>query len=258
MQCFRRTKDCVYALCCITCKVRIVLSNMGVLNFYKLVAKHAPDAARDLTLSDLHESRVGIDAPMLVHRAVAACGENAPQYIADKLLLLLGARLDLVMVFDGDGNDIAKELERARRSEQRKLQESRAAELERRLQEDAEDQQEMEELRRSIKRLRDACMKPDKILYNMLVDICNEFHIPCIHASGEAERHLAMLSRAGMIDYVVTEDSDSLINGAKCIITFSIAKLDKLIISINCTSRQHTRCVGLYLLPNENVEIYGA
>lgn len=222
------------SLLCVSNHFHIV---MGVPNFYKLVSKHAAHAVKNVEASDLKGSRIGIDAPMLVHRAVAASGENAPRYLAEKLIWLLGAEAQVLMVFDGKQSDDFKEAERCRRGEQRKAQETKADELERRMREDAEDCQEIEELSKSIKRLRDGCTKPDQKLYLILIDICGKLYIPCIFAKGEAERHLAMLSMAGMIDYVATEDSDALINGASHVLT---------------------QCEWLPLKPHSHcVEIYG-
>lgn len=43
-------------------------------------------------------------------------------------------------------------------------------------------------------------------------------HPPCLEAPAEAEAELAELNRLGLIDAIVTEDSDAFVFGAQCVI----------------------------------------
>uniref|UniRef100_A0A6C0BZ58 XPG-I domain-containing protein n=1 Tax=viral metagenome TaxID=1070528 RepID=A0A6C0BZ58_9ZZZZ len=193
---------------------------MGVNGFFSLVATKA-DRAKELLAdsSSVVGKRVGVDAPVLLHRARAAHPFEWSYlfYIAENLIWLRSLQCSVVFVFDGAGSRAAKVEETAKRAKRKAEQQENLSQWRKRL-EEASSWEEIEQCRGKIEQctrasvcVREADLKCTKRLISSLGFAWKE-------APGEAEQFLATLQHLGRIDEIVTEDSDALICGASSII----------------------------------------
>lgn len=80
-----------------------------------------------------------------------------------------------------------------------------------------------------------------------LIKKCREINVDCIVAPYEADAQLAFLSKIGLADYVVTEDSDLVLFGCRKILfkldifgACDLVDTDKLHLAMNCPIERFT------------------
>lgn len=167
-------------------------------------------------ISAYKNKKVGIDAYSWIHKGLYTCGEavffkndisNIVSYFRSKINKLLSFNISCVLVFDGDNLSLKNNTEEERKESRKKV----------------------EEKIRNLKNL--GQNKDAKRLYSSAIDVTPEMayvlkihlekefqkNLEFIVAPYEADSQLAYLSKIGYIDFVISEDSDLLIFGAKTI-----------------------------------------
>ena len=192
---------------------------MGVQNFYPFIAERAEDAIEYLdSVPDLTGVEVGIDVAFLLYRARTSIEADADflPYLAEKLTWLFSLGAQVTMVFDGEHPCEKQEEQERRQKEKEKYElEFQAAETALKL---LTSQSEIERQVIKLNNLRKRFAKPTQ---KDKADACKLFNAMgcyCYHADGEAESSLASLQLAGLIDEIVTDDSDTIVCGAKSIL----------------------------------------
>lgn len=193
---------------------------MGVNGFFALLATKAPEAREFLRdTSTIEGRRLGVDAPIFLHRAKTAHPDNWSYltYIMHHLLWLRTLRCPAVFVFDGDDAQEAKLLERAKRNSRRLEQQAALDQWTDRLAATTE-WDSILECRAQIAKCTRSCVRvteTDRTHLKRLVDMLGfAWHV----APGEAEQFLACLQLGECVDEIVTEDSDALVCGACSIV----------------------------------------
>ena len=192
---------------------------MGVDGFFPLVAELSPLAVEILERPPPLEGRtVGVDVAMLLHRARSSC--SLPwaylPYVCDRLRWLLDMGADVLCVFDGE-HPAEKEEEVQKRaartaSAEAALRDVRA-EMER-----SRDWEVLDTLRAKEERCARSCARPGLEDKEAAWRLGTALGVRCWRAPGEAEAALALLQRRGLIDEIITEDSDTLVCGATSIL----------------------------------------
>ncbi|KAF1977190.1 PIN domain-like protein [Bimuria novae-zelandiae CBS 107.79] len=162
---------------------------------------------------------IGVDAYGWLHRGTAACaielaqGKPTRKYVdfaMNRVRMLVHFGITPYLVFDGDYLPSKAGTENER---QEKRQESKRLGLE--LLKVGKTSQAHLELQKSVD------VTPE--MARMLIEELRHHNIDYVVAPYEADSQLAYLERKGIIDGILSEDSDLLVFGAKCLIT----KLDK-------------------------------
>ncbi|KAI9791800.1 MAG: Rad2 nuclease [Piccolia ochrophora] len=162
---------------------------------------------------------IGIDAYGWLHRGTAACAlelalgkptKKFVEYVMNRVKMLQHFGITPYMVFDGDHlpSKAATELERAKRREEAKtlgLELHRLGKV----------AQAYTELQKAVD------VTPE--MTGLIINELKRHNVPYVVAPYEADAQLAYLERKGLISAIISEDSDMLVFGAKCLLT----KLDQ-------------------------------
>ena len=193
---------------------------MGVNGFFALVATKA-DSAKELLLdsSSVVGKRLGVDAPVLLHRARAAHPFEWSYllYITENLMWLRALRCCVVFVFDGAASREAKRAETSKRTQRKLEQQEALVQWQARL-ENASNWSDIEQCRAKVEQCTRASVSIGDAERNYMKRLISSLGFAWQEAPGEAEQFLATLQMSGRIDEIITEDSDALICGASSII----------------------------------------
>ena len=177
---------------------------------------------------------IGVDTYGWLHRATAACAIDLAldkpttkyvDFVMHRVRMLIHFGVTPYLVFDGDNLPSKAGTEKGRR-ERRK--ESKRLGLE--LLKVGKVAQAQQELQKSVD------VTPE--MARMVIEELKKNNIQYVVAPYEADSQLAYLERTGIINGVLSEDSDLLVFGVKCLIT----KLDKYGECIEVNRNHFTAC----------------
>uniref|UniRef100_A0A8D8TN02 Exonuclease 1 n=1 Tax=Cacopsylla melanoneura TaxID=428564 RepID=A0A8D8TN02_9HEMI len=180
---------------------------MGITNLLQILK----DASVQKKVSELKGSTVAVDAYGWLHKGIFSCadklarGEDCDMYVKycmKYVNMLLAFNIKIVMVFDGRHLP-AKEATEEDRRKKRNSHKAKAAEL-----------LILDRGNEAHSHLRQSVDVTHKMASN-LIKACRSAGVDSIVAPFEADAQLAYLNMAGYVDYVITEDSDLLVFGAK-------------------------------------------
>ncbi|XP_001356897.2 exonuclease 1 [Drosophila pseudoobscura] len=199
-------------------------------------------ASSKLQLKDIRGSTVAVDTYCWLHKGVFSCaeklarGEDCDQYVQyclKYIQMLLSYDIKPILVFDGQHLP-AKALTEKRRRESRQQSKQRAAELLR--------LGRVEEARSQMRR----CVDVTHEMALRLIRECRNRNVDCIVAPYEADAQMAWLNKANIAQYIITEDSDLTLFGAKKIIfkldlngCGLLVEADKLYLAMGCTQAKY-------------------
>ncbi|KAI5185302.1 exonuclease 1 [Nematocida homosporus] len=187
---------------------------MGVPGLLPLLKEHL----EQVDMSEIKGCRVGVDAYSWLYKAVstyavdvylAPTGEEALSKCIGLCLrkceALQKEGVQLYFVFDGEEHPMKSMTAQKRREKKEEAREKIEVLLRRGRKEEAY-------------RLMSRSLKVDKVMAGRFMDALAERDIPYIRAPYEADPQLAYLEREGLVDYIMTEDSDLVVYGAKRIL----------------------------------------
>ncbi|XP_030556677.1 exonuclease 1 [Drosophila novamexicana] len=211
---------------------------MGITGLIPFLEK----ASAKVHLKDLSGSTVAVDTYCWLHKGVFSCadklarGEDTDlyvQYCLKYVHMLLSYNIKPILVFDGQHLP-AKALTEQRRRESRQQSKKRAMELLRLGRTD--------EARSQMRR----CVDVTHEMALRLIQECRVRHIDCIVAPYEADAQMAWLNKAGIAQYIVTEDSDLTLFGAQRIIfkldlngAGLLVEAEKFHLAMGCTKERY-------------------
>ena len=209
---------------------------MGIKNLKKTIQKHAPGAITDFNLCDLRNSKIAVDSSILLYkyRYTYTTDNFHIMGFVIKITEFLENGIKPVFVFDGAAPEAKKETldKRSVIRENNKLkieelkEQRNAIEIPKDINVDEyifsdDDQTEITE---NVKELRKINGLINKIQKNILyvnrihsievMELLEILGIPFYKAPADAEETCAYLQKNDIVDYVMTEDTDSLVFGA--------------------------------------------
>ncbi|XP_023165441.2 exonuclease 1 [Drosophila hydei] len=211
---------------------------MGITGLIPFLEK----ASAKVHLKDLKGSTVAVDSYCWLHKGVFSCadkivrGEDTDlyvQYCMKFVQMLISYDIKVILVFDGQHLP-AKALTEQRRRETRQQCQKRAKELLR--------LGRVEEARTQMRRGVDVTHE----MALRLIQRCRERNVDCIVAPYEADAQMAWLNKAGIAEYIITEDSDLTLFGAQKVI-FKLdlngggllVDADKFHLAMGCTKERY-------------------
>lgn len=185
---------------------------MGIPGLIGYLRKHAPESLHPVTDACFRGKRVGIDVAIVLYKGVAvehAIGDMGHLRLLVRQVMWFRS-LDAVPVYVFDGEHPPEKAEEAaRRRAARERTEARLADAEREAAEGVPGADERAaSIRRQLVRVTRRHTEEAKRLLETM-------GVPVATAPGEAERALAVMQRAGAIDAIMTEDTDTLVCGAR-------------------------------------------
>ena len=220
---------------------------MGIKSLTQTVKKSAPDSILNENLYKLSGKKVAVDASLIIYQQLLSNNKNffynsegkITNHITGlfyKIMNYITLGIELIFIFDGKPPD-NKQLciqDRKEKSEKAKQQLKNS------------DIKEEEKFK-----LEKASTRVTKEMINDVKQLLNLMGVSYIHPEvGEGEAYASELCRMGFVDYVLTEDMDSLVYGCPNLIrncidkslkrkgVVSIFNYDKLIESLNLDHSQ--------------------
>lgn len=219
---------------------------MGVTNLMNLIKTYAPKAIKYKNISDYKGKVLGIDANLMLYKIVMAIrrggkdikkGDIVTTHIHGLLQKIIGLRkygIIPVFVFDSSFPDIKEETLKKRK----KIREGYKKKYE-----EAQIKNLQDEKKKYFYLQSDITKKEIKDVRNLI----KIFGYQIIDSKEEADSELAVLSKKGVIDGVITDDLDILLFGGKNILKmFTVDKkkqiqevdLDVLLKELDITQKQ--------------------
>jgi len=189
---------------------------MGVKGLSQFLRNKYPSVFQTSDLSDFTGLRFAVDVSIFLYKFAYCKDPDDDHLFLEKFLkqyrMFCTYNIAAVYVFDGLGEHVGKEVERAKRARQvvraTELREAKICTLEALL----ETGETMAE--EKIKHLRLAVTVVKPIHSTNLKALFQIHNIPFYEAKNEAEKACAWLASEGLVDVVVSEDYDTLVCGA--------------------------------------------
>lgn len=183
---------------------------MGIRSLASLIKQKSPSSIQTTALYSLSGKRVAIDTSIFLYKSLSNYRHNG-EYLKNKdgkivshiigifykTIQYLSMGITPIYIFDGkppiEKKDIL--LERTKKAEQNKI-----------LSETSNNPEEALKYEKNSIRVKKYHIDDIKELFNLM-------GVSYIHPDGEAEAYASELCRKGFVDYVVTEDMDTLVHG---------------------------------------------
>jgi len=200
---------------------------MGIKGLKNIIKKYSRSALREIKINELSGNTLAIDSSILLYKFRYLYQDNY-LYGFNKLIDdFQSYNIKLIFVFEGRIPDAKKETI-AKRVEIRNKQTEKIKNLIMESMEHEEfiDDSELTEyselpeqipetIKEKVEKLRKNIIIVNSEHSNETIELLIRRSIKYIRAPGEAEEYCAFLSTRGIVDYVLTEDTDSLTFGAK-------------------------------------------
>lgn len=190
---------------------------MGIKNLTQTIKKYSPESIQNENLYKCSGKKVAVDASLILYQQLLnnkqGFFKNSNGKITNhitglfyKIMNYISLNIELIFIFDGAPPVNKKECIQARKSKSEKFKE---------MSEKTDSVEEKAKLEKKACRLTKEMIDDTKKLLNLL-------GISYIHPNAEGEAYAAELCRIGYVDYVLTEDMDTLVYGCpklirKCI-----------------------------------------
>jgi flap endonuclease-1 len=212
---------------------------MGIKNLKKIIQKHAPNAISDKP--SLYNRKIAIDSSILLYKYRYMYQEDNfhIQGFLYKVIELLERGVIPIFIFDGKPPD-AKKNTLDKRNDTRVKMKERIEELttlrnninvDQKIDvyefindedeitvEENEQIKEIKKLNNQIRNIEKNILIVKKFHSDQVIEFLEYLGIPFLQAISESEETCAYLQKKGLVDYVVTEDTDSLTFGATKVI----------------------------------------
>jgi flap endonuclease-1 len=226
---------------------------MGINGLKNIIKKYAGSALREIKINELSGNSIAVDSSILLYKFRYLYQDNY-LYGFNKLIDdYQFHNIKLIFVFEGRIPDAKRETI-AKRVEIRNKQTEKIKRIitESMQQEEFIDDSELSELtelmelpelpeliKEKVEKLRKNIIIVNSEHSNETIKLLLRRGIDYVRAPGEAEEYCAFLSNRGIVDYVLTEDTDSLTFGAKKVlfnnkgVNYLLCELDIVLKELN-------------------------
>ena len=179
---------------------------MGIKGLTKTIMKHSPDAVTNENLYKLSGKRVAVDASLILYQQLLKSPgkifKNSKGKITShitgvfyKIMNYISLNIEMIFIFDGKPPDNKQDCINQRKEKSKKAKEASLT---------SNSEEEKQKLEKSALRLTSEMVNEVKRLLNLM-------GISYIHPDvGEGEAYASELCRMGYVDYVLTEDMDTM------------------------------------------------
>jgi flap endonuclease-1 len=225
---------------------------MGINGLKNIIKKYSSTAFREIKINELSGNTIAIDSSILLYKFRYLYQDNY-LYGFNKLIDdYQFYNIKLIFVFEGKTPDakkktIAKRVE-IRNKQTEKIKRILSESMEREEYIDDSELMEYPELPETIKekieKLRKNIIIVNSEHSNEVIKLLLRRGIEYFRAPGEAEEYCAFLSNNSIVDYVLTEDTDSLTFGAKKVlfnnkgVNYLLCELDIVLKELNLSQNE--------------------
>ena len=219
---------------------------MGIKSLTQIIKRNSPESITHENLYKLSGKKVAVDASLVIYQNLLNVGnrplfKNSDGKITNhlsglfyKIVQYLSLNIELIFIFDGKPPDIKSDTiyERKKKANEAKEKMDNAV--------TKEDKDKYEK----------ASLRLTKEMINDVKKLLNLMGVSYIHPDGEGEAFASELCRIGYVDYVLTEDMDTLVYGCPKLIRncldkslkrgdiISVINYDKVLEDFNLTQDQ--------------------
>lgn len=193
---------------------------MGIKGLTQTIKKNSPEAITHENLHRLSGKKVAVDASLIIYQNLLNIGDrplfknskgkitNHLSGIFYKLVNYLSLNIEMIFIFDGKPPDIKSDTikDRRKKADNAKMK-----------MDNSETQEDKDKYEKASLRLTREMIDDVKKLLNLL-------GVSWIHPDGEGEAYASELCRIGYVDYVLTEDMDTMVYGCPKLIRNCIDK----------------------------------
>ena len=192
---------------------------MGIKGLTQLIKKNSPDAIETTNLHKISGSKVAIDSSLFIYKMLTTIKMTSKDEEGNELknvahitgifyktINYLAVNIEPIYIFDGKPPDAKQEVIKGRKEKAQKSKEQMLT---------AETKEQKDKLEKQSVRMTKEHIDDIKKLLDLM-------GVSYLHANGEAEAYASELCRIGYVDYVVTEDMDTLAFGSPKMIRTNI------------------------------------
>ena len=219
---------------------------MGIKSLTNTIKKEAPDSIIHENLYKLSGKKVAVDASLIIYQNLLNIGnrplfKNSKGKITNhlsglfyKIVNYQSLNIEMIFIFDGKPPDIKSDTINDRKKKC----------------DDAKEKMNSSTNKEDKDKYEKASLRLTKEIINDVKKLLTLMGVSYIHPNGEAEAYASELCRIGYVDYVLTEDMDTLVYGCPKLIRncvdksikrkdiISIFNYDKMIEDLNLTQDQ--------------------
>ena len=192
---------------------------MGIKSLTQTIRKYAPDSISNDNLYKLSGKKVAVDASLIIYQQLLSNRKaffykdgkitNHITGLFYKIMNYISLDIEMLFIFDGKPPDNKQECIQLRKEKSLK----------------AKEQLEISTNEEDKFKLEKASIRVTKEMINDVKNLLRLLGIPYIHPDvGEGEAYASELCRMGIVDYVLTEDMDTLAYGCPRLIRNCIEK----------------------------------
>ena len=182
---------------------------MGIKSLTQIIKKNSPESITNDNLYKLSGKKVAVDASLVIYQNLLNIGnkplfKNSDGKITNhlsglfyKIVQYLSLNIELIFIFDGKPPDIKSDTIYERKKKANEAKEKM---------DNAVTKEEKDKYEKASLRL-------TKEMVNDVKKLLNLMGVSYIHPDGEGEAYASELCRIGYVDYVLTEDMDTLVYG---------------------------------------------
>ena len=182
---------------------------MGIKSLTQIIKRNSPESITHENLYKLSGKKVAVDASLVIYQNLLNIGnrplfKNSDGKITNhlsglfyKIVQYLSLNIELIFIFDGKPPDIKSDTIYERKKKSNEAKEKM---------ENAVTKEEKDKYEKASLRL-------TKEMVNDVKKLLNLMGVSYIHPDGEGEAYASELCRIGYVDYVLTEDMDTLVYG---------------------------------------------
>lgn len=195
---------------------------MGIRSLNTLIKKYAPESISEKSIKQYSGKKMAIDCSILIYKYVHMSKVPNSHIIgfANRINYYLKNNILPIFVFDGTPPEAKKNVLQKRQNNRKKI-ENKITDLKSSITSETTES-ETKSIKAEMERLSNQIVYVTK--YH--IDECKNFlkytGIPYIQANGEAEKTCVYLKKINEVDYVVSDDTDTLTFGCECVLKTNI------------------------------------
>lgn len=195
---------------------------MGIRSLNTLIKKYAPDSISEKSIKQYAGTKFAIDCSILIYKYVHMSKIPNSHIVgfANRINYYLKHNILPIFVFDGTPPDAKKNVLQKRQYNRKKI-EDKINELKSSISDEMSDQ-DRATVTTEIERLSNQVVYVTKYHIEECKNFLKHIGIPYIQADGEAEKACVYLKKINAVDYVVSDDTDTLTFGCECVLKTNI------------------------------------
>lgn len=192
---------------------------MGIRGLNSIITRFAPDSITENDIKKYNGKIFAIDCSILIYKYVHMSKLKNSHIIgfANRINFYLKNKITPVFVFDGVPPDAKKQVLEKRQNNRKKIQE-RIDELNEKLK-TADNKIEIEN---EINKLQNQVVYVNRYHIEECKTFLKYIGIPYVEACGEAEKMCVYLQKINKVDYIVSDDTDTLTFGCRTVLKTNI------------------------------------